>query len=91
MVSTNANAIPNATNNPNTCTGGIGVKANDANPTADVIDVNSMGRNKLPTTFSMVSRTLLPGLCSSANSDRICTESTTAMGIKKIGIIELMI
>ena len=41
------------------------------------------------TTLTVFSRSLIPGY-RSANSLSTCTESTTAMGIKKIGIMELM-
>ena len=47
MVNKNASAIPKATNMPKTCTGGIGVNDNEAKPTAEVMEVNSMGRNRL--------------------------------------------
>ena len=69
----------------------MGVNAKEAKPTADVIEVNSMGLKRFCITFSMVSFTLSPGLCSSANSDRMWTESTTAMGIRNMGIMELII
>ena len=90
MVKKKAKKMPKATYKPNICTGGIGVNASDANPIDDVVDVNSIGVNKLLSTVRMVFFGSSPGLWSSANSESIWIESTTAIGIKKIGIIELM-
>ena len=44
MVKNQASRMPNATNTPNTWTGGIGVNASDPKPAADVSEVNSIGR-----------------------------------------------
>ncbi|GAH93098.1 unnamed protein product, partial [marine sediment metagenome] len=39
--------IPIATKTPKTCTGGIGVRAREANPAAEVSEVYSIGVNRL--------------------------------------------
>ena len=43
MVRSQAENTPNATNSPNTWTGGIGARANDAKATAVVREVKVMG------------------------------------------------
>ena len=55
-MQTHATMMPAATKMPNTCTGGIGVSASDANPAADVSDVYSIGMNRVSMTSSVVSR-----------------------------------
>ena len=54
IVKTHADMMPNATNTPKTCTGGIGVSANDAKPAADVSDVYSIGMNSSSITVTIV-------------------------------------
>jgi len=55
-VRTHASITPTATKMPKTCTGGIGVRASEANPAADVSDVYSMGENSSPITLMLVAR-----------------------------------
>ncbi len=50
--------------------------------------MNNIGLNKCPRTFLIVSFALLFSRYRSENSDIICTESTTAMGIRKMAIID---
>ncbi len=90
MVTIHAKSTPNATKMPNTCTGGIGVSASEAKPAADVSEVNSIGRKRVCMTWVMVFRRFLVSWYRSKNSERICTESSTAMGMMKMGIMLLM-
>ena len=66
-----ANSTPNATKSPNTCTGGIGASAREANPTAVVRDVYSIGVNSVSITPVMVFRGSLVSWYRSKNSDRM--------------------
>ena len=90
-VITKASKIPKPIYAPNICTGGIGVNINEKKPAEEVSDVNIIGLNKCSTTVVITSSACCPGLYLSENSDRICTESTTAIGIKKMAIIDDMI
>lgn len=56
-VNPKASNIPEPMNAPNTLTGGIGVRSNEKNPTADVSEVNSIGLNRCFITFASTSFT----------------------------------
>lgn len=73
-----ARPIPNATNTPNTRTGGIGVSASEAKPAADVSDVNAIGRQSVRITVASVRRTI----CSSR---AVCPGQSKGLRIEKRG------
>ncbi len=61
-VRNQAARMPNATNTPNTWTGGIGVNASEANPAADVSEVKSIGLYSVPmTSWIVLRRSLISG------------------------------
>ena len=55
-VHSQATATPSPTNRPNTCTGGMGVRASAANPAIVVSDVYSIGLNSVSITPVIVAR-----------------------------------